>query len=1269
MEVTAVSANSKRTWTPEQHEAITLRNQEILVSAGAGSGKTSVLVERLIRRIFDPADPLDVDQILVVTFTEAAAAEMRERIRTALSEAAQGGDRRARGQLALLGKAAISTLHGFCLQMLRRHFYVLGLDPRFRVMGEDEARLLKVATLNDVFEAVHKQVEAGEGDPWAALIHDYAGARDDQVLKDMVWQLHEYVQSLPEGEAWLDEAGVVAYRLNGSGGAEALDGPEASPKFIEQWKRVLFESAARAVDDALAHLDAALELASLGAGPHTYIPSMVSAKQSLEAVQDALAGDDWQQAMRAFAAVDWPRLKAPKDADQALQAEARALWDGAKKLVRKWSDGAFSRTWHDYLEDLPRLAPVVDALCQLVRRYGDLYRQRKNRLGQVDFSDLERFALDILKAEDGAYAREYQDRFAEVMVDEYQDINPVQDELLRRLSRAEIGVGNRFMVGDVKQSIYRFRLADPTIFQEKYDSFRRPETKGATRIDLRENFRSRPYLLDSVNYLFRQLMHPGTGGIHYDEDAYLRPGRTDQSSDADENERIHLHLIERLDEEGHIASLTPIEQEAFIVADIIGELRSTYRYRDIAVLMRSPKGRAGAFVERLEQMGIPAYTQAGTGFFRAVEVDVVMSLLRLLDNVRQDIPLAAVLRSPIVGLASEDLAQIRIAARDGDFYDAVVAAAQKQDRLGNRLRTFLQALERWRTKARRSLVSRLIRLIYDETGYVDFVAGLPRGAQREANLWGLYHRARQFDHFRTEGLDRFLRFVDDLDDAGEELAPPPTLGEGEDVVQVMSVHQSKGLEFPVVIVVDLDRGFNLTDTHRSLIFHRSLGIGAAVIDRSRHMRYPSLAHRAVAEALNHESVEEEMRLLYVATTRAKEKMFWVASVSDVDRRCSQWAQSTRVTGWPLPAGHVLDAGSWLDWIGRCLIRHRDGRMLRAWGAGDLGEAYYEPADSEVANATGRFAVTLWSAQEVAALAQKSAATPQSDDEELPIAAMAAKQPLDETIPDEVAQEVHRRYAWIYPSDAVNLPAKVSVTEFARLHALLDEQFEDDPLATSDVPLDIDVEAVGDEASKGGGGAPLMELRPMPSFAQPTRAKLSPAARGAAVHRFLALAHIGPDVSEKAVAGEVRRLVEAELLTDVEAKAIDVAAICRFFLSPLGERVIRGMAGEHRMWREKAFIMLKEASALAEMEGYSPRWGDGAIVVQGSIDCLVQEGDGFLLIDYKTDRVAPVEEDRLLDRYRPQLRLYADFVRLAAPDAPIEAYLVFLATGRALRLDV
>jgi len=1260
-----VPADTTARWTPEQLDAIEARGTDVLVSAAAGSGKTSVLVERLIRKLLDGERPLSVDRVLVVTFTEAAAAEMKERIRKALLSAAETGSREAVRQLALLGRANISTLHSFCLGILRRHFHLVGLDPQFRVLDQEEAGLLRAGVMDELFEDAHGGALSEAIAGLDGLLFHYGGSRDDRELRRIVAELYEYACSLPDGEAWLARA------------KEAWTGGDGGAAF-RGWQATLRRAALADVEQALADLREARALCALGRGPDTYEPSFAAAGDALEQVARLLESGEWDACVAGLRSVPWPRLKNPgEDADPLLAERARALWDRAKEAVRALMNGAFCRTEAEYARDAELLVPVVSSLCGLVAEFGRRFAAAKRKAGAVDFSDLERLALAVLERDEGRVAAECRDAFDEVLVDEYQDVNPVQDRLIALVSRQEPGRRNRFMVGDVKQSIYRFRLADPEIFQEKHDRFADPADSENRRIDLSANFRCHPEIVGFVNYVFRQLMRRETCGIEYGPEAFLRAhGKFEPGGPSP---RVEVHFIERLDDEEGEPGLSAVEREAAVTGRIIRSLvdgeegaGGGFAYRDIAILMRSPKGRATRFAEVLESMGIPVYARSGSGYFSAVEVEVVLSLLRVLDNPRQDIPLAAVLRSPIGGMTSRDLAEIRAGQVEGTFADAVFAAAGKDSELGRRVGALLQRIDRWRTAARRQSLSRLLWQIYHETGYVDFAAALPRGRQREANLWGLYHRAKRFDQFRTQGLDRFLAYVDGLEESGEEIAPPPALGESENVVQLISVHQSKGLEFPVVIVADLDRQWNLDEAKRSIAYHRRLGVAPCVIDRHRRIRYPSLAHRAVAVQAERDALAEEMRLLYVALTRAKERLVLVGSARDLASRAARWSESALRRGWPLTPGEALGARSWLDWIGRALARHRSGDAIRALGAGDLGPEYYEPQDRAIADCDVAFSVRIWGGRE-ADNARLGAEEPAGGVEAVrneevargpeahsAVAAFDAPEPAtgsgSET-PEPGAgksggetalwSELDRLYGWSYPLEALTrAPAKVTVTELTRA-----------------------LEPDGDEAWEAVR-RPM--ARPLLVFGQ---SGVSAAERGTAVHLVLSRVLPANLADPVRLGAEIRALERAGVLSREQAEAVDAHKIAAFFQSPLGRRIIRAP----RLWRELSFTMRLEEPHLVQAllggeelpEGVAAAGGGAGLyrpVVQGAIDCLAVDREGALVVDYKTDRVRSGEEKAAAVRHAGQALLYQKFAARWLGVPAVEAFIVFLETGAAVRVD-
>ncbi|HEY8346500.1 MAG TPA: helicase-exonuclease AddAB subunit AddA, partial [Symbiobacteriaceae bacterium] len=923
-------------------------------------------------------------------------------------------------------------------------------------------------------------------------------------------------------------------------------------------------------------------------------------------------------------------------------------------------------------------------------------------------------------------ARELRARYAEVLVDEYQDINGVQDAILTLVARdGSDGAPNRFMVGDVKQSIYRFRHADPSLFLAKYQAYRpwsevlasgggtalpdgcgggAPVSRSGGRIVLGANFRSRAGVVDAVNFLFRQIMTAGAGELDYDADAELRyranypplPGEEDGEPSGP---GVEVHLLDRKDpgsgaeaqeeapaaaeepapdEAGaaaeELAELTAVEREARLVARRIREMvhgtadtpplvvwdkkAKSYRpvqYRDIVILMRATRGRVNTYLEVFSQMGIPAHGQTSTGYFAAVEVEVILSLLQILDNPRQDIPLAAVLRSPIVGLSAADLARIRLANPAGSFYEAVLTAASQREAMAEAaaageevrpvsgahqagtgeadlsavLARFLANLERWRTLVRRRPLSQVLWQIYQETGYLHYVAGMPGGAQREANLLALYERAREFDQFARQGLFRFLRFVERLQEEEGDMGTALALGEAEDVVRIMSIHKSKGLEFPVVFVTSLGSEFTQQDLSGDLLLDRRLGFGPMLVDPERRIKYPTLAYHAVRESSRLASLAEEMRILYVALTRARERLILVGSDRDLTARCRRWSAATSCEGWPLPDWLLLTAESYLDWIGPALMRHAGGAPLRERaGVG-------EPADSQVAADRSRWQIFLWDTAAQQALLSPPAAA--EGDEPPDWVRIGQAEPLDRPYDGTLGEALMQRFRWRYPYEpVVRRFGKLSVTE-------LKGHFDPDS-------ADLPPERLPRRRKA--------ELERFPRFLQEGRTSLTPTERGTVVHLVLQHLDLTRPLDEADVAAQVASLVDRQMLTPEQAAAVNAASIARFFASPLGQRIRRQ---PDKVRREFSFTL-----AIPAGEVYTdlpPEIAEGErVIVQGMIDLLLEEADGFVLVDYKTDRRDPEEAAR---RYAIQVALYRRAVEEILGRPVKEAYLHFLAADRSV----
>lgn len=1268
-------------WTPDQQRAIETRGRHLLVSAAAGSGKTAVLVERIVRRI--TVEGGDIDRLLVVTFTDAAATQMRDRIVQVLEDrlAAAPGDTHLLRQLMLLPGASISTLHSFCLAVVRQHFYRLGLDPSFRVMDEHEAQLLRLEVLEDVLEDAYEQIEPDA--PFARLVTAYGGGRSDESLQRFILEMHDYSRSLPDPQSWLKNS-IAAYK--------SVD----ADTFAESpWAAELTMFVDVQLARAQRMLQRALTLAQGPGGAAAHAETLVADLERLEALRE-VAAQGWSRLVEKTELFTFPRMKPARgeDIDPDVRSVVTDIRKKARELLyRQVRDKLLSRPLDEEIRGWRQVAPQLQALVETVLRFDEAYTAAKNERGLVDFGDIEHLCLKLLQ--DEVVAAEVGERFDEVLIDECQDLNGVQDAILSRIARPAAEGGELFLVGDVKQSVYRFRQADPGLFLARYERASPDPAAPEQRIDLQANFRSRPNILAAVNFLFRQLMTEAAAEMHYGPEAELVPGAHFDPEVSDLP--VELHLLER--DESLLAAGTRGDDETMIEDDEedlsafqreavytvqrieqlvrhekvsvwdnrLGRYRPA-RYGDIVILLRAMSNRANELLDVLSAAGIPAYAELGTGYFAATEVETMLSLLSVLDNPRQDIPLAAVLRSAIVGLSAKDLARLRLQRRDGDLYDAVVASATEETPLGERARQFLNRLDRWRTIARRAPLSKLVWTLFAETRYFDYVGVLPGGRQRQANLRALYDRARQFNHFSRHGLSRFLRFVDRLRDADGDLGTAPALGEGDDVVRIMTVHKSKGLEFPIVFVLDAGRGFKGRGGHPDLTVQRSLGLGAAVVDGARRIAQPSLLREAVLWRRRREELAEEMRVLYVALTRARERLIIVGSCRDMDAKIADWAQVAGHVGWSLPDESLLSAANWLDWIGPAVLRHAQGEPLRARVQGDV-----PLGDREVANDPSSWQLHIAGTLDVgsvddpfdkasvpwdlvsalhpfpfgekhSALDEAAAAVDLTDEGRSPKGATVLQEvPRETHLTDGVSVDfwqtrLRRRIDWQYPWQAVvGKVAKQSVSELKRRwDAIVTEETE--PVSSFKRRLDE-----------------------RPVFLQAAGRPLTAAERGSAVHVMLQHVDLKAALDRQGLLYQMQRLVERQMLTPEQANAVPLDQLQWFFASALGRKL---QQHADSVQREVPFTM-----ALPAAEAYPDLDPDFVaqehVVVQGIIDCLLQDGDELLLLDFKTDRVSKANVLAAAARYDVQMRLYKRAVEQMLGRPVKEAYLVFLTARHAL----
>ncbi|MGE5702019.1 MAG: UvrD-helicase domain-containing protein [Clostridia bacterium] len=1237
-------------WTDEQWQAIKLSGNNLLVAAAAGSGKTSVLVERIIRKMTDSPEPIGVDQLLVVTFTNAAAAEMRHRIGDALRTALAANPQSAylRRQLAYLQRASITTIHKFCLGLLRQHYYAVDLDPDFRIGDEMETELLRQDVLEEKLEEWYEHDEA-----FCRLADTIVDGQDDAKLVSLIFSLYHFSQSHPRPQQWLDEAAAMFAR--------------ASTQSIDEmvWTKSIVQYIASELISLAETAQKALEWAASPEGPNAYQGLLEQERDALRAAADA-ARDGWEALETAVRSIAFQKLPNVKEADPDLKKLVQKLRGKVKDGVKGLLEEYFATSPDAYRTALAETAPYMETLVRIVGEFADAYQSAKRLRTIVDFNDLEHLALAILSKveEDGsitpsAVAKGLREQFAEVLVDEYQDINLVQETILRLVSRdaAEDGVSNRFMVGDVKQSIYRFRLAEPGLFMHKYDSYPK-YTEGdgqgeGIRIDLAANFRSRKEVVDAVNYIFRQVMSPGVGELDYDRSAELVYAARDYAEIEPERLAVEVHLIDRTapeaeeerdeasesataettslsDENGAMpgaAEENPVEEasvaqlEARLIAKRIRQWMEPgegekpllvfdketkglrpLAYRDIVILLRATSSWAQPMREELRAAGIPIYVEQSDGYFEATEVDLMLSLLKLIDNPLQDIPLAAVLRSPLVGLKEEELAEIRIKQSGGPFHLAVLQVVQDDSRAAwkARLAAFFHQLEEWRTAARRGSLAELLTQIYRETGYQDYVATLENGQQRQANLRLLYDRARQYEATSYRGLFRFLRFVERLRQSGSDLGEARTIGEAEDVVRIMTIHKSKGLEFPVVFVAGLGKQFNQMDMLKPFLLHKELGFGPQVTDMELRLKYPSLAQLGIKHRLKREMLAEEMRVLYVALTRAREKLVLVGSSKKLADRIGAWCDASGEHE-RLGDGELLKAKGYLDWIGSSLIRHPLASPLRSYsGAGEQVRRTI-PDDSR----------WVFVFQQASVLErQEGAESPQLALWER----MVARQPLDDQPVDEYWREyIDRQLSWKDPyAIASTTRSKWSVSELKRA------------------------------ASKESRSIQLPKITQAPRFlAAESTHRFTAAERGTILHTVMQQLDLTRTLDAEDLARQVSAMVDRQFLTVEAAKQVDMQRIVGFFQSELGTRLRHAK----QVYREVPFTMALHGHEVSpELTSELGK----QVIVQGVIDCMFEESDGkLIMLDFKTDAFWGDSSEQaaadITNRYREQIRRYEQAV--------------------------
>ncbi len=1239
---------NKPKWTKDQLKAITEHDKDVLVTASAGTGKTAVLSGRCVDILADNRKKVrpDISNLLVLTFTEAAAEEMRKRIGDELKKAwEQNKDPHIRHQMILLQAADIGTIHSFCKKIITENFYRLGIDPTFRVIDEDEQKLLKA-------EALEKTIDwAWEQSNLQQELAELLGGRDlkaDDGFLSKIIRISDFLDGIVSADDWLSRAGVLTEKIK-----------PFETDLGERQKQIILKKLQGAVEQIELAKEFYIRQAK-GKGFEKYENDIL---RPFEEFIELIQANKWDKFIEKLLSFEKPRVLKLKDKDvEEEHAEFIAeMIKGARDCVDELKEMAIVNP--DYASHLgASVGRQTRVMVELVRKFDEIYNQAKQAINSMDFADLEHYALKLLSAEKlkpSETALALQRKYKYIFVDEYQDINQVQKNILSLLSSGD----NIFVVGDVKQSIYAFRGTTPEIFIKQLEEAEPVPAGRKLRVDLNENFRSDERILDFINSVFERIMTKEFAGIDYDEPARLKASSNSPSAKAvDKGFSVELHIIDEQEKENTQKEDEEEENEEEFVADLqqrqgaliakrirkmVGaeggkaefeifdksvEKRRGVEYRDIAILMRSPAERVKKYVEVLQSAGVPVSCKEAGGYFEATEISDMLCLLKVLDNPQRDIELAAVLRSPLFKVSDSELAEIKILGNSreiGDgFYEYVDEYIKNGDdgKIREKIQNTIGRLEQWRTFGRRGSLADLIWQIYRETDYPAFVSALPSGRQRRANLLKLHDRAIQFEDFASSkglaSLGRFIEFIEKMQSAGGDWTSAEPQAETENAVRIISVHKSKGLEFPVVFAAALNSGFNRQDYSQECVFDAEYTLGLQVVDRASSSKLKSLAHQVITEEKFARNLAEEMRILYVAMTRARERLILVGS--EKKGRCQSIIRRGFYIGEKtIPAWQLRNCGNHLEWL---LYGLSSQKMLHeAFGTG------IETASKK----DEFFCCKVHSQQEMDELAKYIV-------KEKPAAGKVepSKTPkAEKELLGKIKESINWRYGF---ENAVELAAKWSVTELTHRD---DENYRVDySHALEKRPVAI--------CQMDAGAVNIVDRL----------------AIGTATHLVFAKLDINMPISKDAIEKTKEKLLQAGAISKEIAEGLNIDSILRFFDSKLGKEAINPQNKCYREWQFSFGIDAAEyIDDINADNNLKVSRQKEIIVVQGIIDMLIETKDGLIVIDYKTDDIPASQTKNRAEFYKQQIGFYGKAAEAILKKKLLGKWLYFLEPACAVEI--
>ena len=1222
-------------WTEEQQQAIFEKSSNILVAAAAGSGKTAVLVERIINKIIN--DKVDIDKLLVVTFTNAAASEMRERVLNAIYKKLENDSENLdlQRQITLLNKASICTIDSFCLEIVRNNFYELeNISPNFRIADTTEIDLLKQDILEEIFEKKYEE----KNENFEKLINTYTSYQDDTPLKELILKIYTYIQSSPFPKDWLDEK-IEMLNLKESLNLDFSD---------TIWGKELLKELEEELIDDIVTLEDVQKSLSYDEELEKFAQTIENDIKELKSLRINL--DSWDKAFeisKSITFIDWPRKKIESE----IKVQAKKIRDDIKEKFKKKVNKILVSNSQEANQDIYDMYILLSKLKEIIIEFEKEFSKRKREKNIVDFNDIEHFALEILlkKDENGKIvpsevANRYRDKFEEIAIDEYQDSNLVQEYILTSVSKGN----NIFMVGDVKQSIYKFRQAMPELFLNKYHKYKGKNEKtndDDLKIQLFKNFRSRSNVLDFTNKIFQNIMSSSLGDIDYNEQEYLNLGANYENINQDYRTEINVldlnqeEKIEILDDdeiedeksqEEPEERIEDIELEARFVANRVKELIdkkfqvfdkkiNSYRditYKDIVVLLRSTKTSAPIFEQELLNLEIPVFSDASQEYLDSIEIQTIISLLKIIDNPIQDIPLVTVLRSNIGNFTDNDLMEIRLADKYDNFYSCMQKAKMDvKKELREKIENFFENLKKWRKEQEYLGLDEFIWKLYTDTGYYNYVGLMPNGELRQANLKMLFERAKNYESASFKGLYNFITFIEKLKLGTGDMSSAKIIGENDNVVRIMSIHKSKGLEFPVVILSGTGKQFNLMDLNNNILLHQEIGIGVKYIDYEKQIKYDTLTKIAIKNKILTETLSEEMRILYVALTRAKEKLIitgisknYDKDIENIEKQLNRYPKINDKINYIL----VKKYKKYLDWI--------------------LLVCNYEKDNIDKLVNLNRYT-------------KKEALDKFSNIEDIDIDVIKElnkKVDFDKKQTEKIKEILEYKYKYEL---LTTIPTKTSVTKLKEMKNTNSNKkiFSEEKQIVKD-----------------------KEQFNKPKFLNKDKEKvITPAQKGTLVHLCMQNLDIKVDYKLEDINTLISCLVNKEIITKIEAENINPYKILEFTKSDIWKEIKRAK----EVYREKPFyISLPVEEVLKNQLGDETQDFDESILVQGIIDLYyINENDEVVLVDYKTDYIEKENEKELVSKYYKQLELYCRALEDALNKKVSKKYIYSVYLGKSIEI--